>query len=257
MKEEYPELSNYMRYYQIFAITLLIIAVYSCKTSPENKSGIEYNTLDAATNNAPVPPQEDDKILDLQKRLEEAAQTFIGKKVNSKVMVNDKDFSLDCIGTVAALYYSIGYDIQKDSWNYSGNGVSRLYESLSDKGLLTQDKTPEVGDIIFWDHTWDRNGDGVIGNDPLTHSGIVVKTEEDGTIHYLHANYYYGIVIEFMNLLHPDVYRDENGKTLNSPLFDGSNSRKHPPKWLAGDLWRDHGRILKPGEYLDYFRIDQ
>ena len=245
LKEEYRELSrNRMRCCKIFFFLLLIATILSCKTSPENRAEVKYDA-------------EEKKILDLQKRLEEAAQTFIGKKVNSKVSVNNKDFSLDCIGTVAALYYSIGYDIQKDSWNYSGNGVSRLYESLKDKGLLISDKTPEVGDIIFWDHTWDRNGDGIIGNDPLTHSGIVLKTEEDGTIHYLHANYYYRIVIEYMNLLRPDVYRDENGKTLNSPLFDGSNSRKHPPKWLAGDLWRDYGRILKPGEYLDYFRIEQ
>jgi hypothetical protein len=37
-----------------------------------------------------------------------------------------------------------------------------------------------LGDIIFWDNTWDRNGNKRFGDDPLTHAGIVISIDEDG-----------------------------------------------------------------------------
>ena len=40
------------------------------------------------------------------------------------------------------------------------------------------------GDLVFFDNTWDYNGDGM-ANDPLTHVGIVERQEDDGTIVFI------------------------------------------------------------------------
>ena len=46
-----------------------------------------------------------------------------------------------------------------------GNGVGRIYKTLETEDLLYTTSTPLVGDIIFWDNTWDANGDGTITED--------------------------------------------------------------------------------------------
>ncbi len=178
------------------------------------------------------------------------AYALIGKKMNETVLVNNKEFKLDCIGTVSAIFYSADIDIQKHFNKYKGNGVSKFFYTLSDKNTLYKGKPPEIGDVIFWDNTWDRNNDGVIGNDPLTHAAVVVDIEEDGTIYYIHQNYVFGIIVEKMNLLHPTVYKDENGKEINSPMYINSSLKKHPDHWLSGDLFRHFGGVLKIKEYF-------
>lgn len=167
---------------------------------------------------------------------------FVGKKTYDKVKVLDKYFTLDCIGTVLAIYYKMGIDINLSS--YTGNGVARLFNYLKDNGKLYKNKIPKIGDFIFWDNTYDKNEDGILGNDNLTHCGIVVEIEKDGTIQYIHANYVYGIVIEQMNLNYPDIYKDEDGKKINSILALGASIKKHPHKWLSGNLFRSYGSII-------------
>ena len=179
----------------------------------------------------------------MQDELLKTAFSLLGRKPGEVILMNDRSFTLDCIGTISAIYYGIGIDITKDFGKYEGNGVSRLYDSLSDRGLLHKNKTPEPGDIIFWDNTWDRNEDGIIGNDPLTHAGMVVKVDDDGTISYIHENYIFGIVIEVMNLLKPGIDKDETGKAINSALYASSSLYNHPAHWLSGDLWKEYGII--------------
>ena len=176
------------------------------------------------------------------------ANDLVGRAIYSKVIVNGKTFTLDCIGTVSAIFYSAGIDITKYFNKYSGNGVSRFYATLKNFDSLHDEKMPEKGDVIFWDNTWDRNNDGIIGNDPLTHAGVVMQVDEDGTIHYIHANYVFGIIVEQMNLLNPTVYKDGDGKILNTPMFINSSLKKHPEHWLSGDLFKQFGRVLKVKE---------
>ena len=42
----------------------------------------------------------------------------------------------------------------------------------------------QAGDLVFFDNTWDADGDGV-DNDPFTHVGVVEKVESDGTIVFI------------------------------------------------------------------------
>ncbi len=187
-------------------------------------------------------------ITPLHETVFEQAYNLLDKQPDSIVYVNGRKFKLDCIGTVAAIFFGAGIDILEGSGAVAkagDNGVTILYKLLKQKNAIYRTNYPKVGDVIFWDNTWDRNNDGRFGNDPLTHVGIVTKIDDDGTIHYVHENYVYGVVVEYMNLYRPKDVRDENGKILNSALYMNSSETKklgHP--WLSGDLFREFGGVI-------------
>lgn len=178
-------------------------------------------------------------------RVQASAKLLIGQLPEARVSVKGRVFVLDCIGTVAAIYWRMNIDVQKDFAQYSGNGVSRLYRSLASKGVMHVDSYPRPGDIVFWDNTWDANGDGNRTNDPLTHAGIVVAVDEDGTIHYVHANLTRGVVIEVMNLLDPASAFDASGKRINNTMAIATTSGgPRPDRYVSGDVFRQFGDIL-------------
>jgi hypothetical protein len=189
----------------------------------------------------------ENEITEIQKKILDKTFEFIGKPPYSKVVVNDRSFILDCIGFISAVFYSVGFDLQKEISPYQGNnGVTKLFYYLSSKKQITQDKIPEAGDIIIWDNTWDYNNDGRFGNDPLTHAGFVTKVDDDGTIHFVHVHITLGVVVERINLYKPDQRYDVTGKEINTPMHAQSalNFRKNLP-YLSGELWRTTGKILK------------
>lgn len=175
----------------------------------------------------------------VQEKLVEGALYMEGKQ---KLRVNGRSFNMDCTGAVLAVYWYAGMDLAAPLARYQGNGVTRLYRFLEDEKLLHETSYPEAGDIIFWDNTYDRNGDKK-PNDFLTHTGIVVFVAEDGTIEFLHHNYRKGVVMARMNLLRPKVYTEKkNGReyVVNSPM----RMRGSPDydRWLASELTRNFGR---------------
>jgi hypothetical protein len=176
-----------------------------------------------------------------------SARTLLGRGPESTVKVNGRTFVLDCIGTVSAIFYGMNIDVQKDFRRYDGDGVNRLYQSIKALHTLHRDLYPRPGDIIFWDNTWDANGDGNLNDDPRTHAGIVLSVDKDGTIHYVHEHIIKGVTIEAMNLLHPRDYSDPQGRIINNALAMNSGiSRKvNPPHWTSGDLWDSFGDILR------------
>ncbi len=183
-----------------------------------------------------------------------SAKTLIGQKPDAKVTVNGKGFTLDCIGTVSAIYYGLSLDVTKDFAIYDGNGVNRLYMTLKERNALHTDKYPRPGDVIIWDNTWDVKEDGDRVHDPRTHAGIVLAVDEDGTIHYVHENLYKGIMIETMNLRRPTDARDEQGKVINSGMAIASKPNgPKPAHSLSGDVFNCFGDVLG---LRDYFFVD-
>jgi hypothetical protein len=177
----------------------------------------------------------------LREKLVEGASALLGK---SQLVVRGKRFTWDCTGTVLAIYWYAGIDLRGDFSAFTGNGVMRLYKSLDRRGLLYDTRYPIAGDIVFWDDTYDANGDG-FWNDDLTHMGMVVKTDSGGVISYVHQNVRKGIVIEYMDLLEPSVpQRDSWGQVviLNSPMRMAEPGATHPRKWLSGQLYRSFGK---------------
>lgn len=180
---------------------------------------------------------------DPRARVLASARALLGQKPYARVVVRGRVFELDCIGTVSAAWWGAGWDIQRDFPKYSGNGVKRLYDSLKAWGAAGVGRRPKPGDFIFWEDTYDRNGNGKLYDDGITHAGIVVSTDADGTVEYLHLSYSRGVVLAFCNLDHPDRGFGPGGKIWNSPMFQGSgyNNPKNPPKWLSGALWEAFG----------------
>ncbi len=191
------------------------------------------------------------KLSKEQARLVASARSLIGLPPNAKLIVKDRAFMLDCIGTVSAIFYGLDIDLMKDFARYQGDGVNRLYSTLRDGGVLHHDSYPRVGDVVIWDNSWDANADGKRGDDPRTHAGIVLAVDADGTIHYIHESVYRGVVIEVMNLLHPDEASDERGKRLNSGMaVPDSPGGPKPERWLAGQLFNSFGDALRMKDSL-------
>jgi hypothetical protein len=177
---------------------------------------------------------------DVQRLLAEGGRSLLGRR---RLVVRGRTFPYDCTGLVLAIYWYAGIDLARDFDRYTGNGVNRLYRSLEKADLLYTTPYPATGDIIFWDNTYDRNGDGA-WNDTLTHVGMVLHSRPDGFIQYVHLNYTRGIVIENMNLLEPDLNKKlirGELRILNSPIRLREPGRPHPPLWLAGQLYRTLG----------------
>jgi len=65
-----------------------------------------------------------------------------------------------------------------------------LAESLNINNSVRTINTPLIGDIIFWNYTYDRNKNCRLADDKQpTHVGIVTKIDIDGrgTIQFIHA----------------------------------------------------------------------
>jgi cell wall-associated NlpC family hydrolase len=176
---------------------------------------------------------------EIREELVGTAYSLLGK---NRLAVGGKKFRLDCTGLVQAIYWGAGIDLESPLAAYTGNGVARLYSFLDDRGFVTKGNDPLPGDLIFWDNTYDHNGNGRV-DDPLTHVGMVVSVRNNGDLEYIHHNYRRGIILENMNPRTPGLYsRVVNGKTVvvNSPMrMRGSPAYD---KVLSGELVRAWGQ---------------
>ncbi len=223
----------------IALLSVMSASVLSCASFPARRTVgalCTYRSLEAARK----PPT------GYELSVVDSARTLIGEPPNAEVTVKGRRFTLDCIGTVRAIFYRMDIDVAKDFDEYSGNGVNRLYMTLKAFGALHRDKYPRVGDVVIWDNTWDANGDGYRTKDPRTHAGVVLAVDGDATIHYVHEDAFKGVIVDAMNLLEPTVARDENGKRLNSGLAVAAKpGGSKPEHWLSGDLFDVFGDVLR------------
>lgn len=151
------------------------------------------------------------------------------------LQVEDRSFSMDCSGLIYAVSYKSGLDIQKLIQNYPGNGVKRIFLLLEENQAIVLD-SPQVGDLIFWDNSYDKNGNGK-RDDPLTHIGMVTDVNEDGLIHFIHYHYRLGVVSAVMDL------SDPGNVERNSPMRARGASSPQEDGWTSGHLFRAFGRL--------------
>lgn len=135
----------------------------------------------------------------------------------------DGDVGDDCRhGNNLADQYHIG----------SGNGVARFYAIADAQKLYgsVRANDPLVGDMIFWDDTYDPNKD-CVANHPLTHMGIVQEVNFDGlrTLRFIHSSSSNGVVdSKPMNI---GDYQNSTLGQYNTPLRS-----KYPPCKACGSL---------------------
>jgi hypothetical protein len=189
---------------------------------------------------APTKATLDPATVALRSKLVEGARSILGKK---QLFVRGRRFNMDCTGVVLAIYWYAGIDLARDFNKFKGNGVTRIYKTLERDNLLYSNDFPLPGDLIFWDNTYDENEDAR-WDDPLSHVGMVVRVDEDGTISYVHDHIRNGITIDYMNLRAPDTWKSvENGhvRVINSPMRLAVAGKPHPPDWLSGQLYHALG----------------
>jgi len=201
------------------------------------ETGAAYGSAPPASSPRTAAAEE---LPDAQRAVVETARSLVGR---SRLQVNGRRFRYDCTGTILAAYYGAGIDLGAEFARYTGNGVTRLYRLARDAGVVYTGSRPEPGDVIFWDNTYDRNGDGT-WNDDLTHAGIVVRTYEDGSLDYVHHNYRRGIVVARMNLALPNVH-EAGGTLVNSPMRMKRDRHINSSQWLASHLYRSSGSLYE------------
>lgn len=119
-------------------------------------------------------------------------------------------FTSDCIGTVRYIVYkATGVDLA-DYYSGGGNNACKLlWTGLTSGGLTFGGTKPRPGDLIFFNNTYDVNGDGTSWADPLSHIAVVTAVGRENTITYAHFGS--GHVKEsVMNLEMPQTYCLDN-----------------------------------------------
>lgn len=161
----------------------------------------------------------------LRQKVAAAAAASLG---GSPVEVDGVRYRFDCSGVAAGIYAKAGLPLT------SGDGApstKALYELVRRSGSLRR-HDPLPGDLVFFDNTWDQNGNGRV-DDPLSHVGVVETVDADGTVRFIHR---IGrkIVRWRMNLAWPSQRADSKGNTLNHYLRAAGGGQ--PPK-TTGELF--------------------
>ena len=238
---------------RLLILTALLLTLGGCFTVPslngqdgtkgiaDTKPGTALADHDGSTTDVGVAATEGqaDALSEVQTMIVIAAREVLDTQ---STIVGDTTFSYDCSGTILTVYAHAGIHLVDLFPRYTGNGVARIHGIATDYDVLHSRDLPETGDVIFWDNTYDRNEDGN-WNDPLTHAGLVISVEADGTVEYLHHNYRRGIVTATMNLLEPETYQDDSGKMLNAPMRMASQRASNPDLWLSSHLFREFASL--------------
>ncbi|HBE02216.1 MAG: hypothetical protein A2096_03385 [Spirochaetes bacterium GWF1_41_5] len=155
---------------------------------------------------------------------------------NSFIPALDKKFNYDCSGLVLAAYYSAGYDLLAISGKkkLSPDMAKNIYMLFPEAKNTNRTLKPSAGDLIFFNNTYDKNRNGK-WDDFLTHVAIIVKTDPDGTISFIHVTGK-GIVKEYINLSFPQQMTRQ-GKIINSYLRVRPTSDPVRIKYLAANFF--------------------
>lgn len=199
-----------------------------------------------------IPPPKVQKVAIVEKRMPdpERGRALVVERARAMLsgrgepyQAHGKAVKKDCSGLVMAAYAAAGVPLDAYLPADSRKGeslVARLYRGLAQLGRIHTHKVPEIGDLVFFDNTFDRNRDGR-ANDPLTHVGIVESVKADGTVIVIH-HARGGALRTRLNLFHPEMRRDpKTGQALNHYLRFADGQKK---KRLAGELFAGFATVI-------------
>ncbi len=159
------------------------------------------------------------------------------------IEVNGRRIAYDCAGVTRAIYLEHGIDLYEGGINDSkANGVRLIYAHVNQRGKLHQGPVVHPGDLVFFDNTWDFNGDGLL-NDPLTHVGVVERVDPDGTVVFI-SRVADAIERYRMNLALPHVHQTTDGRVLNDYIRRKRSSDPEDMGHLTGELFAFYGTRL-------------
>lgn len=160
-----------------------------------------------------------------------------------------KRIAYDCAGVTRAIFLEHGIDLYRGAFtDPKGNGVRLIHNHVRQHGTLLRGSNVSPGDLVFFDNTWDFNGDGTL-NDPLTHVGVVERLEPDGTVVFISrvAN---AIERYRMNLDQPHVHKTAQGLVLNDYIRRKHSTDPDNVARLTGELFSVYGNLLSPQKHI-------
>jgi hypothetical protein len=180
---------------------------------------------------------------DLQARLAARGRRWLGHG-KGPFEAGGQKFNADCTGYVEAVYQAEGVPLRllmQKAAPREDSGVAAAWAAAGRYGRRWRGGDwPAPGDLVFFDDTWDRNGNGR-RDDPFTHVGLVEWVDEAGTVTFLHrANA--GVVRGHLTLQRPAEWKGAGGAELNAPLRVRVSRDDRSPA-LAGELFVGFGRI--------------
>lgn len=168
------------------------------------------------------------------------AQTAARLVGATTIEVQGRRIAYDCAGVTRAIYLAHGIDLYEGPTpDPQANGVRLIYHHVRRHGHLHRGPAVRPGDLVFFNNTWDYNGDGRV-NDPLTHVGVVERIEEDGTVVFI-SRVAEAIERYRMNLAAPHVHRTPDGRVLNDYMRRKRTSDVLPTPYLTGELFAAFG----------------
>lgn len=175
-----------------------------------------------------------------QQAVAKTATSLVGART---VEVNGRRIAYDCAGVTRAIYLKHGIDLYESMDEIQqANGVRLIHRHVRRHGRIHRGPVVRAGDLVFFDNTWDSNGDGAV-NDPLTHVGVVEQVEPDGTVVFISR--VAGAVERYrMNLAAPHVHRADDGRILNDFLRRKQWRDTDGIPYLTGELFAAFGTRL-------------
>lgn len=165
-----------------------------------------------------------------------AARLVGAKTIESK----GRRIAYDCAGVMRAIFLEHGIDLYvSGTSDPKANGVGLIYAHVRQHGTLHQGPVVHPGDLVFFDNTWDFNGDGKL-NDPLTHVGVVERVEPDGTVVFI-SRVADAIERYRMNLALPHVHKTAEGRVLNDYMRRKLKTDPDDMGHLTGELFAFYG----------------
>ncbi|CUS32001.1 NlpC/P60 family protein [Candidatus Nitrospira nitrificans] len=218
-------------------------AISADKTEPRDGPAPPHPSPGPASGNHPTA-----FITSLPSRsaIVESAARLVGART---ITSQGKRIAYDCAGVTRAIFLEHGIDLYHGAFtDPKGNGVRLIHNHVRRHGTLLRGSNVSPGDLVFFDNTWDFNGDNTL-NDLLTHVGVVERLDPDGTVVFI-SRVADAVQRYNMNLDQPHVHKTAQGRVLNDYI-----RRKHPTDpdnvaRLTGELFSVYGNLLSPQKHI-------
>ena len=220
-----------MRVFFIVA-TVAIVTLVGCATGPIGQSPAAQPSAARCCRSVEVTPSRTAVVRTAAKLVGATAIESHGRRI-----------AYDCAGVTRAIYLEHGIDLyESGSAHPKANGVRLIYAHVRQHGRLHQGPAVHPGDLVFFDNTWDFNGDGHL-NDPLTHVGVVERIEGDGTVVFI-SRVADAVERYRMNLALPHVHKTADGRVLNDYIRRKLPTDPQNMGHLTGELFAFFGTRL-------------
>lgn len=217
-----------MRFFFIMA-TIAIVTLVGCATPPVGRPRTSAPETRPCCRSVEVGPSRTAIV-------RTAAKLVGAKTIESK----GRRIAYDCAGVTRAIFLEHGIDLyDSGASDPKANGVRLIYAHVRQHGTLHQGPVVHPGDLVFFDNTWDFNGDGML-NDPLTHVGVVERVESDGTVVFI-SRVADAIERYRMNLGLPHVHKTADGRVLNDYMRRKLQTDPDDMGHLTGELFAFYG----------------